>query len=341
MMSERGRKLLVIDDSLSVRQRVLEFMREHDCFDEYLTAADGVTGLRLLLENHELIDLVLCDLEMPELNGFGFLAARGAASVPLERIPVIMLTARAEAQNKIEGLRRGASDYLTKPFDSGELLARVQVQLKLKNAQEQLRQQNVELERLCRVDALTGVSNRRHLMEQLDLELSRAQRYGIIVSLIMLDIDHFKDVNDTYGHQAGDEVLSVLGQFLMGELRRCDTIGRYGGEEFAIIMPHTNAEQARLVAERLRQRLAVATSSCGCGGVTASLGVSSNQHLGAADPYGLVRTADAALYEAKAGGRNRVVVSPQGLRSVDSNITPKRHSDGPSVGRSPVGFRSA
>ena len=299
----RGRTLLVIDDTDAIRHHVVDFLRSRDTFDEYLEAPEGVTGFRILCERRADIDLVLCDLEMPQIDGFRFLHMKANKSSELEElrdIPVIMLTARTEVDKKIKGLDLGASDYLTKPFDEGELLARVRVQLKVKSLQDQLR-------RLSMTDALTGMFNRRHVMEMMATEFSRSLRYEEPFSLIMIDIDHFKSVNDKLGHQAGDEVLRHVSSLFTKGLRNGDMIGRYGGEEFALVLPHTGIEGAMAAGERYRRIIAEAGPVSGAEPVTISLGVSSNQLPGVTSVDRLLQTADQALYAAKRQGRNRVV----------------------------------
>ncbi len=273
-----------------------------------LFAKDGLEGFKLLLNNR--IDLVLCDVVMPGIDGFKFLSLKKARSELVE-VPVIMLAGTAsDVHAKVRGLEAGASDYLTKPFDDEELVARVKVHLKIKGLQDELREKNQRLEELSNTDGLTRVVNRRHLMELLDLEFTRARRYNNALSFVMVDIDHFKAINDRYGHQVGDEALTAVASVLRQDLRRNDVIGRYGGEEFSLLLPETVGDGARVVAERYRKRLEEYQLNAQGERIrlTASFGVAElAPELTNLDA--LVRRADAAMYQAKHQGRNRVVVA--------------------------------
>jgi diguanylate cyclase (GGDEF)-like protein len=302
----RGRGVLVIDDTDVIRRHAVDFLKSQNVFDRYFEASDGIAGLKILIEDYHQIDLVLCDLEMPGIDGFKFLDIKHKTKTEFDEIPVIILTSRGEVEKKVTGLDLGASDYLVKPVDDGELLARVRVQLKIKHLQDQLRKKNNELERLSNTDSLTGMYNRRHFMQLLSKEFERALRHDAPLAFIMIDIDHFKRVNDELGHQAGDIILCHVADLLQRGLRAGDVVGRYGGEEFAMLLPQTNLEGAVTAAERYR-KLIESTKAPNGGQVTISLGVSWNGIQGIRSVDDLMRTADAALYEAKHQGRNRTV----------------------------------
>ncbi|HLO25958.1 MAG TPA: diguanylate cyclase [Geobacteraceae bacterium] len=300
-----GTSILIIDDSKTVRQEIVQCLRDMALFDDYREAADGIDGLKSLLENKA--DLVICDVEMPRMDGFKFISMMRTRK-ELNEIPVIMLTGRGDREMKIKGLDQGACDYVTKPFDSGELVARVKVQLKIKALQDALRRSNQLLLELSNTDPLTGLFNRRYFMGALEKEFQRAQRKNGPLTLIILDIDHFKRINDQYGHPQGDQVLTSLAAVVQGELRRYDIIARYGGEEFIILLPETPSEEGSALAERLRaavERMNLPSSMEGAR-VTISLGVSTCPSEGITSVYDLIREADEALYRAKAGGRNQV-----------------------------------
>jgi two-component system cell cycle response regulator len=260
-------------------------------------------------------DLILLDVMMPEISGIE-VARRIKANKALPFIPIIMQTALDSTEDKVEGLEAGADDYITKPIDFAELKARLRSMLRIKRLQEALEEREKELlevnERLrfmSQTDALTGLDNRRHLNERIDEMFQHAQRLNEPFSLVMCDLDKFKSVNDTYGHQAGDEVLKQLARILKEEAREIDRVGRYGGEEFMLLLPGTVLDAAVTFSERVRKRIEAHTFSFAGGTLqrTASFGVSGWPHPTVSDSDALVRTADDALYVAKETGRNRVI----------------------------------
>lgn len=298
-------RILIVDDSPSVRRQiagVLANQGEH----ELIEAEDGVAGFKLMVERAP--DLVLCDLVMPHFDGLWLLKMRDSRA-DLAAVPVLMLTAESDVTRKVERLGRGAADYLTKPFHEAELVARVQTQLRLKSLGDELRRANARLEVLATTDELSGLRNRRFLESALEVEVERACRYRTPLALIMIDLDHFKRLNDTYGHAIGDEIIRRFGELLRVSVRSSDIAARYGGEELVVVLPNTTAEGARCLADRVRARLA--DLECHAGGapvrVTASFGVGELGE-GADTPESLLARADAALYRAKAAGRDGVVV---------------------------------
>ena len=296
--------ILIIDDSANVRSQIVCTLREYGLFTGYLEADDGLKGFKTLMDQQ--VDLVLCDLEMPVMDGFKFLSM--VQSRPeLQDIPIIMLTGRGDRELKIRGLEQGASDYVTKPFHMGELVARVKVQLKIKSLQDELKRSNELLREMSITDPLTRLHNRRHLMEVLEREIQRSIRTRSPLSVVILDIDHFKKVNDTYGHLLGDEVLAAVGALMGRDLRTYDVAARYGGEEFFLVLPNTPLSEAHTVAERIRRDVA---DLCFADRlrplrVTVSLGVATFPSERTASEEALIREADRALYMAKQGGRNR------------------------------------
>jgi diguanylate cyclase (GGDEF)-like protein len=297
--------ILIIDDSPSARNQLREILQKTRLFQCYREAEDGLSGFKQLLERP--VDVVLCDLEMPGMDGIKFLQLL-ATRPDLEHLPVIMLTGRDDAEAKIRVLGQGASDYVTKPFDPGELLARLKVQLKVKSLQDRLRESNRALKELAATDPLTGLANRRTLMTELEREFRRSQRSGSPLSLVMVDIDHFKRINDTYGHQNGDRVLIALADILKTHLRRYDLPSRFGGEEFALVLPETGPEETLAIAERIRTSIAGLNFDGDLDGlqVTASLGVAACPVANVKDVEDLIRESDDALYLAKKNGRNRI-----------------------------------
>jgi len=297
--------ILIIDDSPTLRQEIIDILQRTSLFNFYFEAGDGIEGFKMVLNKR--VDIILCDLEMPGMDGFKFLSMMGTRE-ELQDIPVIMLTGREDQDAKVRGLEQGASDYVTKPFDPAELVARVKVQLKIKSLQDSLKKSNELLLKLSNTDPLTQLFNRRFLTEALDRELTRSTRTNTPLALIMLDIDHFKKVNDTYGHQRGDLVLKRVANVLHAGLREYDIAARFGGEEFAIILPGTTLDQASEAAERIRQGCADIsfTDELASLSLTVSLGVAAFPHSSIRHIDDLIREADYALYRAKRSGRNRV-----------------------------------
>ncbi len=303
-MTGRPATILVAEDSLVVRAVV----RRHLEAQGYavIQAEDGPTALERC--RAEQPDVVLLDVEMPDLNGYQVLEALKADS-ELSLIPVVFLTGRTSTEDVVAGLALGAHDYLKKPFEPAELIARVSSAVRLKAVQDELRSRNAELDRLSRIDTLTGLHNRRHIQEHLDQLASAARRHGQDLSAIMLDIDHFKAINDAFGHAAGDAVLQEFARRLDDILRAEDIGARWGGEEFLLVLPYTDLEGAAALGERFRASVADEPFVVPPGQttrVTVSGGCASGR---GEDPEQLVRDADAALYDAKQSGRNRVVVA--------------------------------
>lgn len=301
--------VLVIDDSGVARHKIIDTLKNRSLFDFYLEAEDGSRGMEVLL-NHP-VDVVLCDMEMPRVGGLKFLELMNEKE-ELRDLPVILLTGHEDHESMIRGLEQGASDYITKPFDERELVARVKVQLKIKSLQDSLKRSNLLLYELSNTDPLTGLCNRRCFIEAMSKEFNRSSRTHTPLSLVMADIDHFKKINDTYGHQQGDAVLVDIAALLNTHLREYDKAARFGGEEFALIFPQTDIPQAVEVAERIRGE----TGSLSFAGIlkdlrlTISLGVATYPRGGIESVDDLIREADSALYSAKRSGRNRVETMP-------------------------------
>jgi two-component system cell cycle response regulator len=302
-----GALILVVDDSPSIRSQIRAVLERVEGVDDFIEAGDGLQAFKLMLERPP--DLVVCDLIMPVFDGLKFLALRGTRP-ELANIPVIMLTADGDANRKLEVFEQGAADYVVKPFNERELLARVKVHYRLKLLQDQLRDANKRLEALADCDGLTGLFNRRYFDALLVRELQRTARYKTPMGVALFDIDHFKAINDNFGHSMGDEVLRNVGTVVNSSVRITDSAARYGGEEFGIVFTQTVAQGVSEVTERLRVRLAEFshvyqghTVQC-----TASFGVSvCDGKAVMPSARELVDRADRALYRAKHTGRNRMV----------------------------------
>lgn len=294
-------RILVADDSLVVRTVVCDQLE-----DEGYEVAQAVDGESALAQCAVFLpDAILLDIEMPGLDGHQVLA-RLKADHDLSDIPVVFLTGRTSTDDMVAGLRAGAHDYLKKPFEPAELLARVGGAVRIKRLQDELRMRNAQLDALSRIDGLTGLFNRRHLDEQLQKECTTARRHGQPLAILMLDIDHFKLVNDSEGHPAGDRVLQEFASRLTASVRSGSIVGRWGGEEFLVIAPQTDVVEAGMLGERIRA--AIADRAVNLGDHDIAVTVSIGCAVGVGASTALVELADAALYRSKAEGRNRVTV---------------------------------
>ena len=277
------------------------------------SAADGEEALERVRQSPP--DLILLDVMMPRIDGME-VARRIKADETLPFIPIIMQTALDTVQHKVEGLGAGADDYVTKPINFAELEARVKSMLRIKllqdelaRANERLARVNEELRRVAVTDGLTGLHNRRNLEALLHEMFEHSVRLHEPLACVMFDLDHFKSVNDAHGHQAGDVVLQQLATILKTSAREIDKVGRYGGEEFMVLLPGTVLDAAVTFAERTRQQVESHTFTFEGGSIrrTISAGVAAFPHPRIEHREALVKAADDALYVAKELGRNRVV----------------------------------
>jgi two-component system cell cycle response regulator len=293
--------VLIADDSLVVRAVVRTGLEDEGY--RVIEAVDGLTAIEQCRQ--EPPDVILLDIEMPGLDGYQVLSEL-KRDPGLENIPVVFLTSRSGTEDVVAGLRGGAHDYLKKPFEPIELLARVGSAIHVKKLQDQLQQRNAELDRTSRTDQLTGLFNRRHLDEELMRRNKDSLRHDDPVCLLLLDIDHFKHVNDTYGHPVGDLVLREFAQRMSLGVRAGDVAGRGGGAEFLVILARTDLAGAEEVAERIRS--ATAATPMTAAGQDIGVTVSGGCAMGPGDSAGdVVRLADQCLYKAKQAGRNRIV----------------------------------
>jgi two-component system cell cycle response regulator len=289
-------KVLIIDDSPAIHSLLRARLRDEPIVMYF--ANDGETGLSMAAELTP--DVILLDVDMPAPDGFE-VCRRLRYDENLLNTPILFLTGAASTEEKIQGLELGASDYITKPFDPAELRARVRAALRMKFMMDLLAKK-------AQIDALTGLWNRRYFDQRLQAEISLARRSSRPLAVLMLDLDHFKQMNDTYGHPMGDEVLRRVAQLLSDSVRTEDIVCRYGGEEFAIIAPNINGG-APGMADRLRRSVEAMKFTFGGTdvAVTISIGVAGANEK---PDETLVEQADAALYLAKQNGRNRVEVAP-------------------------------
>ena len=302
--------LIADDDALSRKILSATLARlGHDV----VAVPDGAAARDLLLAPNG-PRIAILDWEMPELDGLDVCReARAHATVyPY----LILLSARDGAEDMVRGLDAGADDFLTKPFNANELRARLRSGQRVLELQASLLEAQEALRHHATTDHLTGLWNRRIILEQLDHELNRARRDHGSLSIGMVDLDHFKMVNDTWGHPAGDAVLRATAGMLKACVRQYDGVGRFGGEEFLLVLPACGLDQAPVVVERVRQCVAATGVVVGTDviPVSVSIGLATTGTSGF-NAATLLASADEALYRAKAGGRNRVESATDNLAS--------------------------
>ena len=326
---EKRARILIVDDDPESVELVWQWLalQGHDL----LLARNGKEAVEKIRATPP--DLILLDLRLPPPDGFE--VARLLKQSPETRtIPVIVMTVRRDVASKVECLRIGVDDFVTKPFHWDELDATLQAALEkrrlytaLETANQQLLAANDQLLKLSVTDDRTSLYNDRYLRQRLSEEFKRSMRYGTALSLILLDLDHFKKINDRYGHDCGDAVLRQFGEILVDNAREIDIVGRYGGEEFLMVLPNTDGIKAAIVGERVRKATEdyLFRFQDQIVRLTASAGISSvptNREIREEEEF--VRAADEALYRAKEGGRNKVIVDRASIPSkiLDGDLSP-------------------
>jgi len=308
-------KILLVEDNQTQATLINSFLTGNGY--EVVIADNGMSAIRIA--KSEKVDIVLLDLVLPDIDG-NEVCRWLKLNHDTMAIPIIMLTAKGESHDKVAGLEAGADDYLHKPFDESELNARIYARLRSKSLQDELRIKNHQLENmltrvetLAIMDSLTGLFNRRRFETLLANEFKKSQRYLHPLSCMIIDVDHFKEINDSFGHQAGDLALREVAQVIQASIREVDTPARWGGEEFVVLSPNTPKENALRAAERILGSMAAHKFS-GIGGRSLSVSIGL---AGIPDPSidtmeKLIHTADLAMYEAKRKGRARVEVAAPG-----------------------------
>jgi diguanylate cyclase (GGDEF)-like protein len=303
-----GIQILVVDDS-PVSRKVLE----HALSDEPYTlffAESGEEALRLFQERRPA--LVITDWMLPDSSG-PELCERIRSDAQSSYTYIILLTSMTEKDSVVKGLAAGADDYLTKPFDASELLARIGVGRRIIDLHREIEEKNRLLEEAARTDHLTGLANRRAIEEWATRQLRGAARHCFPLWVVLADLDSFKSINDNHGHEAGDAVLQKFAEILRENTRASDLSGRLGGDEFLLILTHVERENIELALNRLRQQFGsqIFTFDGRKVMVTASFGIAGFQGGEVLEFGALLSQADKALYEAKRGGRNQVKVVPR------------------------------
>jgi len=320
---DRQVKLLIAEDD-PVSRRLLEATLTKWGY-EVTVCTNGVQALEAL-QREDAPRLAILDWMMPEMDGVQVCReVRKRAEEPYTYI--LLLTAKCQKEELVEGLDAEADDYLTKPFDPSELRARVRSGIRILELQADLIAAREELRKQATHDPLTGLWHHSAILDILRREFSRSKRENTPLCVLMLDIDRFKRFNDTYGHQKGDLVLREIAESMHQTLRDYDMLGRYGGEEFLIVLPACNPEQGVVAAERLRKHVASKSIDTPDGPVhvTVSVGVAADAQVGKLDANVLLRAADVALYRAKDAGRNRTELATPGDLSAEMLVRTPRN----------------
>ena len=295
--------IAIVDDDAAIRRLVRLYLNRAG-FDTIECTTGDEARQRLTSEPW---DLAILDRRLPDLDGV-VLAQELKANPDFRTRYIIMLTGEDDQKDKVEGLELGADDYITKPFQYPELLARIRAGKRIVDLQKELLETNKRLELLSITDGLTKLHNHRYFQDELARNFEESQRYQRPLSLAMIDIDFFKKVNDTYGHAVGDDVLKRAAALYRESVRSTDLVARYGGEEFAVMMPETALVDAEAFAEKIRKLVESTPMETQIGPlpITVSVGVASVPQTRIQSAKELIIAADKALYRAKKGGRNQV-----------------------------------
>jgi two-component system, cell cycle response regulator len=300
-------KILIADDSIVSRHLLEATLRKWGY--EVMVACDGAEALQIL-EREDAPALIILDWMMPGMTGLEVCQKiRQRGTEPY--IYILLLTSKSQKEDLIEGMDAGADDYITKPFDQNELQVRLRAGTRLVDLQAQLLSAREALREQATRDSLTHLWNRSSILDALSRELARSEREATPLGVVIVDLDHFKCVNDNHGHPAGDAVLREAARRMHNSVRQYDSIGRYGGEEFLILLPNCSEAESYSQAERMRKQLTQTDIRISDGTslrITASFGVTAAIPDQAWTSEGLIRKADEALYVAKKSGRNRVEI---------------------------------
>jgi diguanylate cyclase (GGDEF) domain len=326
-MNSEMPQVLIVDDSPLNLTFIEQILLYHDYRTQ--TASTGTAALEFLEQQNP--DIILLDIVLPDISGFD-ICEMIRANPRTEAIPIIFISSRSAPDEIQKGLRLGGSDYLIKPFNEMELLARIDNHYKFKKSQDKLKSLNEELikaneiiakknealenallrlEQLATTDSLTNLYNRRYILEKINDEVLRFNRTGKIFSFLLCDIDHFKRINDAYGHDFGDYCLKEISERMLGQVRDHDVVSRWGGEEFLIFLPETAAENARSIGERIRTEIQGSGIKYNETGIKLSVTIGISEYSSSFGVNDSIKLADIALYQGKTSGRNKVVVLKQ------------------------------
>lgn len=298
-------QVLLVDDSAVYRKLIGDYLRS---WDFAVTVAQTGSEAWQVLQQPESPKLVLLDWVLPDLDGIELCQRIRKTAMSGQYVYVILLTGKEGRQNMLDAMQAGADDYLLKPFDESELKARLLVGKRILNLQDELVAARESMRHAATHDSLTGLLNRGEIFGMLERELERGRRDHRPVAVILADLDHFKKVNDTHGHLFGDGALQEIARRLHSKLRSYDGVGRYGGEEFLLVLPACDLPDALQRANELREIVSDAPIVCGkvTKSITMSMGVAVSECIGVKEMEPVLNRADAALYAAKENGRDRV-----------------------------------
>jgi two-component system cell cycle response regulator len=307
----QGAKILLVESFAPAAQRISSILAADQ--DAVEVASNSAEAMQMASRGH--YDLVITGLQIGEEDGLR-LCSNLRSHEETRQVPILLIVDEFEMPRLVKGLDIGVSDYLMKPIDANELLARVRIQVRRRRYQDRLRTNYERSLSMALTDVLTGVYNRRYALRHMEGLMRRVADTGKALSVLICDLDRFKSVNDTYGHAAGDEVLKQFAQCCTQSMRNVDMVARFGGEEFVILLPDTDGDNAVKAAERLCKRVAASPMKIpeapnGELTVTVSIGVASTSKSMVGEE--LIKLADAALYRAKQGGRNQVCADPSAL----------------------------
>jgi diguanylate cyclase (GGDEF)-like protein len=312
-------RALVVDSHEPSRSSIKETLK--GIFAEFVEADAGLNAIRAFVETKP--NFIITDTDIEDISSFNFISTIRGLSDGRD-VPIMLLSERGSLKNELSCPGIGASDFIIKPFEEKELAARVATLLRTRRLMDELRQKNALLEKLAVTDELTGLYNRRYFFKTVREQLSLAERHSWDVSFLAIDIDHFKYINDTYGHSAGDEVLKKAGRLLNSCKREGELLARFGGEEFVICLLNTDLQSTLLAAERFRRLFRqhdFSTESCPDISLTVSIGVAMYPHGTSYTIDDALNSADYAMYKSKMGGRDRVSLFDWTTMSVDGQLS--------------------
>ncbi len=297
--------ILIVDDTIENLDLLIKLLDKYDV----INTISGSEALEIV--NEEKIDLILLDIVMPNMNGYE-VCKKLKENNKTKDIPIIFITSKEDEDSIEQAYEVGGVDYITKPFKPRELLARVKLHLKMQALIDSYELSQKELKHLACIDPMTKLYNRRHFTDASESIYKLAKRDQTELSLVLLDIDNFKNINDTYGHDIGDKVIINLAEMLRDSTRQSDIVCRYGGEEFLILLPETNKEGAYKIAEKIRNKIesfCISINETLCINYTVSIGVSLVDYNNNFNIEQSIKKADISLYNAKSSGKNKVCVS--------------------------------